>query len=232
MKNFADDFARQTNLLIGESAPFGNGPGPSMQALVASLDGTDRQLGDPLPVPEEKKERKKHGPIFRTTDSSMVSSSTIIDMPYDIKISEWDRWVYLYNMLFNLESSIRLLKYQEEHKDEEGVNVKDILWNKHYYEPGPAWLLAYIEAVSFVETEEEMGVRLAQHLRQRKKKQREYVAAREKKERQYLGRQFQLRQKMKNIGKFIKIDLDTNGLQRLQVENDDLRGQVEGQKRA
>ncbi|KAJ2989024.1 hypothetical protein NUW58_g3679 [Xylaria curta] len=48
MKNFADDFVRQTNLLIGEPAPFDNGAGASMQSLVASLDGI-----------EEKKERKK-----------------------------------------------------------------------------------------------------------------------------------------------------------------------------
>ncbi|CAJ2500549.1 Uu.00g034020.m01.CDS01 [Anthostomella pinea] len=59
MKNFADDFVRQTNLLIGEPAPFDNGPGPSMQALVASLNGIGGELGDLLPVHEEKKERKK-----------------------------------------------------------------------------------------------------------------------------------------------------------------------------
>ncbi|KAI8629736.1 hypothetical protein F5Y19DRAFT_464424 [Xylariaceae sp. FL1651] len=59
MKNFADDFVRQTNLLIGEPAPFDNGPGPAMQSLVATLDGIGGQLGDLLPHGEEKKERKK-----------------------------------------------------------------------------------------------------------------------------------------------------------------------------
>ncbi len=59
MKNFADDFVRQTNLLIGEPAPFDNGAGASMQSLVASLDGIGGQLSDLLPHGEEKKERKK-----------------------------------------------------------------------------------------------------------------------------------------------------------------------------
>ncbi|CAJ2510442.1 Uu.00g051450.m01.CDS01 [Anthostomella pinea] len=55
----------------------------------------------------------------------------------------------------------------------------------------PTSEVSYIEALSFVETEEEMGVRLAQHLRQRKKEQREYLAGQKKMERQYLGRRFQ-----------------------------------------
>ncbi|KAI0107796.1 hypothetical protein GGR51DRAFT_548277 [Nemania sp. FL0031] len=59
MKNFADDFVRQTNLLIGEPAPFDNGAGASMQSLVATLDGIGGQLSDLLPHGEEKKERKK-----------------------------------------------------------------------------------------------------------------------------------------------------------------------------
>ncbi|KAF2968080.1 hypothetical protein GQX73_g5527 [Xylaria multiplex] len=59
MKNFSDDFVRQTNLLIGEPAPFDNGAGASMQSLVASLDGIGGQLSDLLPHGEEKKERKK-----------------------------------------------------------------------------------------------------------------------------------------------------------------------------
>jgi len=60
MKNFSDDFVRQTNLLIGEPAPFDNGVGPSMQSLVATLDGIGSSLGDLLPHHgEEKKERKK-----------------------------------------------------------------------------------------------------------------------------------------------------------------------------
>lgn len=58
MKNFSDDFVRQTNLLIGEPAPFDNGAGASMQSLVATLDGIG-QLGDLLAHVEEKKERKK-----------------------------------------------------------------------------------------------------------------------------------------------------------------------------
>jgi len=59
MKNFADDFLRQTNLLIGEPAPFDNGAGPSMQSLVATLDGIGG-LGDIFGHHgEEKKERKK-----------------------------------------------------------------------------------------------------------------------------------------------------------------------------
>ncbi|KAI1114901.1 hypothetical protein F5Y14DRAFT_412385 [Nemania sp. NC0429] len=58
MKNFSDDFVRQTNLLIGEPAPFDNGAGASMQSLVATLDGIG-QLGDLLAHAEEKKERKK-----------------------------------------------------------------------------------------------------------------------------------------------------------------------------
>ncbi|KAI1818292.1 hypothetical protein GGS20DRAFT_350166 [Poronia punctata] len=59
MKNFADDFLRQTNLLIGEPAPFDNGAGPSMQSLVATLDGIG-SLGDIFGHHgEEKKERKK-----------------------------------------------------------------------------------------------------------------------------------------------------------------------------
>ncbi|CAJ2500375.1 Uu.00g032280.m01.CDS01 [Anthostomella pinea] len=56
--------------------------------------------------------------------------------------------------------------------------------------------------VSFVKTEKEMAVRLAQHLRQRKKEHREDLAA-QKKERQYLGRRFQSRQRIKDIGTFI-----------------------------
>ncbi|KAI1819747.1 hypothetical protein F4861DRAFT_525785 [Xylaria intraflava] len=59
MKNFADDFVRQTNLLIGEPAPFDNGTGASMQSLVATLDGLGGQLSDLLPHGEEKRERKK-----------------------------------------------------------------------------------------------------------------------------------------------------------------------------
>ncbi|KAI0437639.1 hypothetical protein F4803DRAFT_537811 [Xylaria telfairii] len=59
MKNFADDFLRQTNLLIGEPAPFDNGTGASMQSLITSLDGIGGQLSDLLPHGEEKKERKK-----------------------------------------------------------------------------------------------------------------------------------------------------------------------------
>ncbi|KAI1498185.1 hypothetical protein F5X99DRAFT_394492 [Biscogniauxia marginata] len=61
MKSFSDDFLRQTNLLIGEPAPFDNGVGSSMQALVASLDGIGQlgQFGDLVPHAEEKKERKK-----------------------------------------------------------------------------------------------------------------------------------------------------------------------------
>ncbi|KAI1338375.1 hypothetical protein F5Y15DRAFT_386964 [Xylariaceae sp. FL0016] len=59
MKNFADDYVRQTNLLIGEPAPFDNGAGASMQALVANLDAIGGQLGDLVPAAEEKKERKK-----------------------------------------------------------------------------------------------------------------------------------------------------------------------------
>ncbi|KAI0391456.1 hypothetical protein F5Y17DRAFT_440420 [Xylariaceae sp. FL0594] len=59
MKNFSDDFLRQTNLLIGEPAPFDSGAGPSMQSLVASLDGIG-SLGDIFGHhSEEKKERKK-----------------------------------------------------------------------------------------------------------------------------------------------------------------------------
>ncbi|KAI1331044.1 hypothetical protein F5Y16DRAFT_362008 [Xylariaceae sp. FL0255] len=59
MKSFADDFLRQTNLLIGEPAPFDNGAGPSMPSLVATLDGIGAQLDGLLPHGEEKKERKK-----------------------------------------------------------------------------------------------------------------------------------------------------------------------------
>ncbi|KAI0198571.1 hypothetical protein F4808DRAFT_256912 [Astrocystis sublimbata] len=59
MKNFSDDFYRQTNLLIGESGPFDSAAGQSMQSLVASLDGIGGQLSDLLPHSEEKKERKK-----------------------------------------------------------------------------------------------------------------------------------------------------------------------------
>lgn len=59
MKNFSDDFLRQTNLLLGEPTHFDNGGGPSMQALMANLDGIGGQLeGLAAPV-EEKKERKK-----------------------------------------------------------------------------------------------------------------------------------------------------------------------------
>ncbi|KAI1267726.1 hypothetical protein F5Y18DRAFT_309358 [Xylariaceae sp. FL1019] len=59
MKNFSDDFVRQTNLLIGEPAPFDNNAGAAMQSLVATLDGLGGQLGDLVPHGEEKKERKK-----------------------------------------------------------------------------------------------------------------------------------------------------------------------------
>ncbi|KAI0847142.1 hypothetical protein F5Y00DRAFT_242411 [Daldinia vernicosa] len=58
MKSFSDDFLRQTNLLIGEPAPFDNGASHSMQNLIANLDGISGQLGDFGHV-EEKKERKK-----------------------------------------------------------------------------------------------------------------------------------------------------------------------------
>ncbi|KAI1771142.1 hypothetical protein F4818DRAFT_430272 [Hypoxylon cercidicola] len=58
MKSFSDDFLRQTNLLIGEPAPFDNGAG-HLQNLI-NLDGI---VGAPLPEfgvhVEEKKERKK-----------------------------------------------------------------------------------------------------------------------------------------------------------------------------
>lgn len=60
MKSFSDDFLRQTNLLIGEPAPFDNGGAVhSMQNLIANLDGITGQLGDFGTHIEEKKERKK-----------------------------------------------------------------------------------------------------------------------------------------------------------------------------
>ncbi|OTA98897.1 hypothetical protein M426DRAFT_325604 [Hypoxylon sp. CI-4A] len=59
MKSFSDDFLRQTNLLIGEPAPFDNGASHSMQNLIANLDGFSNQLGDFGGQIEEKKERKK-----------------------------------------------------------------------------------------------------------------------------------------------------------------------------
>ncbi|KAI2614930.1 hypothetical protein GGR54DRAFT_615375 [Hypoxylon sp. NC1633] len=60
MKSFSDDFLRQTNLLIGEPAPFDNGAAThSMQSLIANLDGISGQLGDFGGHVEEKKERKK-----------------------------------------------------------------------------------------------------------------------------------------------------------------------------
>ncbi len=59
MKNFSDDFLRQTNLLIGEPTPFDNGSGPHFSAMIAGLDGIANQLGDLVPHIEEKKERKK-----------------------------------------------------------------------------------------------------------------------------------------------------------------------------
>lgn len=57
MKSFSDDFLRQTNLLIGEPAPFDNGGG-HMQNLIANLDGMAQLAGFGEHV-EEKKERKK-----------------------------------------------------------------------------------------------------------------------------------------------------------------------------
>ncbi|KAI0003134.1 hypothetical protein F4779DRAFT_602517 [Xylariaceae sp. FL0662B] len=59
MKSFSDDFLRQTNLLIGEPAPFDNGASHSMQSLIANLDGIGGQLGEFGAPLEEKKERKK-----------------------------------------------------------------------------------------------------------------------------------------------------------------------------
>ncbi|KAI1413187.1 hypothetical protein F5Y13DRAFT_161756 [Hypoxylon sp. FL1857] len=59
MKSFSDDFLRQTNLLIGEPAPFDNGATHSMQNLIANLDGISGQFGDLGAHVEEKKERKK-----------------------------------------------------------------------------------------------------------------------------------------------------------------------------
>ncbi|KAI1455756.1 hypothetical protein F4805DRAFT_434759 [Annulohypoxylon moriforme] len=59
MKSFSDDFLRQTNLLIGEPAPFDNGTSHSMQNLIANLDGISGQFGDLGAHVEEKKERKK-----------------------------------------------------------------------------------------------------------------------------------------------------------------------------
>ncbi|KAI1759444.1 hypothetical protein GGR53DRAFT_513564 [Hypoxylon sp. FL1150] len=59
MKSFSDDFLRQTNLLIGEPAPFDNGASHSMQNLIANLDGIGGQLADFGVHSEEKKERKK-----------------------------------------------------------------------------------------------------------------------------------------------------------------------------
>ncbi|KAI0150021.1 hypothetical protein F4776DRAFT_189066 [Hypoxylon sp. NC0597] len=59
MKSFSDDFLRQTNLLIGEPAPFDNGATHSMQNLIANLDGISGQFGELGGHVEEKKERKK-----------------------------------------------------------------------------------------------------------------------------------------------------------------------------
>ncbi|KAI1097644.1 hypothetical protein F4804DRAFT_327044 [Jackrogersella minutella] len=59
MKSFSDDFLRQTNLLIGEPAPFDNGASHSINSLIANLDGISGQFGDLGPHVEEKKERKK-----------------------------------------------------------------------------------------------------------------------------------------------------------------------------
>ncbi|RYP44551.1 hypothetical protein DL768_009000 [Monosporascus sp. mg162] len=59
MKNFSDDFLRQTNLLIGEPTPFDNGGGPPLSAMIAGLDGIANQLNDLVPQAEERKERKK-----------------------------------------------------------------------------------------------------------------------------------------------------------------------------
>ncbi|CAJ2511429.1 Uu.00g070540.m01.CDS01 [Anthostomella pinea] len=80
----------------------------------------------------------------------------------------------------------------------------------------------YIEAVSFSKTEQEMGVRLAQHQRERKKQAKESAKkdkAAKKKERQYLGRRYQLRQKMKNIGTLIKDTLNIAPCQPKHREN-------------
>ncbi|KAI0473734.1 hypothetical protein GGR56DRAFT_547367 [Xylariaceae sp. FL0804] len=49
MQNFANDFVRQTNLLIGEPAAFDNGVAPPLPALFAA----------PVVAEEQKKERKK-----------------------------------------------------------------------------------------------------------------------------------------------------------------------------
>ena len=60
MKNFSDDFLRQTNLLIGEPTPFDNAGGPPLSAMIAGLDSITSQLNDLTPHQgEEKKERKK-----------------------------------------------------------------------------------------------------------------------------------------------------------------------------
>ncbi|KAI0893728.1 hypothetical protein F4806DRAFT_475547 [Annulohypoxylon nitens] len=59
MKSFSDDFLRQTNLLIGEPAPFDNGTSNSMQNLIANLDSINGQFGELGAHIEEKKERKK-----------------------------------------------------------------------------------------------------------------------------------------------------------------------------
>lgn len=61
MKSFSDDFLRQTNLLIGEPAPFDNGGAVNaMQNFMANLDGIGNQLGEFTGSHvEEKKERKK-----------------------------------------------------------------------------------------------------------------------------------------------------------------------------
>ncbi|KAI4863007.1 hypothetical protein F4820DRAFT_428372 [Hypoxylon rubiginosum] len=57
MKSFSDDFLRQTNLLIGEPAPFDNG---NVANLMANLDGMNGgPLADFGAHVEEKKERKK-----------------------------------------------------------------------------------------------------------------------------------------------------------------------------
>jgi hypothetical protein len=55
MKNFSDDFLRQTNLLLGEPTSFDNGGGPS----ISTLDSMAGQLAEFIPQADEKKERKK-----------------------------------------------------------------------------------------------------------------------------------------------------------------------------
>ncbi|CAJ2513766.1 Uu.00g018850.m01.CDS01 [Anthostomella pinea] len=88
--------------------------------------------GSPLTHTRMSWEEAMAGSMEGIADKSDLNN----DIPYDIKIPEWfavldaqrqvrltgntprDRWVYLCNMLFNLEASIRILRYQEEHKDE------------------------------------------------------------------------------------------------------------------